>query len=87
MYGEKMVDYRQFMVFDIEDSGDKNRERRVKLLFKSRKAIINWREDLRRIYLWKGAKSSIIFIRFLKELLVYQWGECSRHMEESLVVQ
>ncbi|MFW9866895.1 MAG: hypothetical protein ACFFEN_12440 [Candidatus Thorarchaeota archaeon] len=58
-----MVDYQQFMVFDIEDSGDKNKIKieKVELNYylHPEKTFIIVREDLRRIYLWKGAKSSV----------------------------
>lgn len=58
-----MGEYHEFMVFSIEDSGDKNQinieKEELHFYLHPEKTILIVREDLRRIYLWKGAKSSV----------------------------
>jgi len=58
-----MVEYHEFMVFSIEDSGDKNQinieKEELNFYLHPEKTILIVREELRRIYLWKGAKSSV----------------------------
>ncbi len=58
-----MVEYHEFMVFSIEDSGDKNQinieKEELNFYLHPEKTIIIVREELRRIYLWKGAKSTV----------------------------
>lgn len=58
-----MAEYQEFMVFEIEESGDKNKinieKEELSFYLRTEKTLIIVREDLRRIYLWKGAKSSV----------------------------
>jgi len=58
-----MADYQEFMVFEIEDSGDKNQikieKEELSYYLHPEKTLLIVREDLRKIYLWKGAKSSV----------------------------
>jgi hypothetical protein len=58
-----MEDYQEFMVFEIEESGDRNRvaidKEELGFYLDPEKALIIVREELRRIYLWKGAKSNV----------------------------
>ena len=58
-----MEEYQEFMVFEIEDSGDRNKividKEELGFYLEPEKAIIIVREDIRRIYLWKGAKSNV----------------------------
>ena len=58
-----MEDYQEFMVFEIEESGDRNRvaidKDELSFYLAPEKALIIVREELRRIYLWKGAKSNV----------------------------
>ncbi|MFX1326472.1 MAG: hypothetical protein ACFE8N_16090 [Promethearchaeota archaeon] len=58
-----MEEYQEFMVFEIEDSGDRNKividKEELSFYLEPEKVIIIVREDLRRIYLWKGAKSNV----------------------------
>ncbi|MHA2393905.1 MAG: hypothetical protein ACXAEX_18390 [Promethearchaeota archaeon] len=58
-----MEDYQEFMVFEIEESGDRNRvaidKTELGFYLDPEKALIIVREELRRIYLWKGAKSNV----------------------------
>jgi len=58
-----MAEYQEFMVFEIEDSGDKNKinidKEELSFILHPEKTLTIVREDLRRIYLWKGAKSSV----------------------------
>ncbi|MHA1912804.1 MAG: hypothetical protein ACW990_11760 [Promethearchaeota archaeon] len=58
-----MSEYQEFMVFEIEDSGDKNKIAidisELSYHLHPEKALLIVREDLRRIYSWKGARSSV----------------------------
>lgn len=58
-----MFEYHEFMVFEVEDSGDKNQinieKEELNFYLHPEKALIIVREDLRRIYLWKGARSNV----------------------------
>lgn len=58
-----MFEYHEFMVFEMEDSGDKNQifieKEELNFYLHPEKTLIIVREDLRRIYLWKGAKSTV----------------------------
>ncbi len=58
-----MTEYQEFKLFEIEESGDKNRinidMEELRFYLHTDKTLIIVREDLRRIYLWKGAQSSV----------------------------
>ncbi len=58
-----MFEYHEFMVFEVGDSGDKNQinieKEELNFYLHPEKALIIVREDLRRIYLWKGARSNV----------------------------
>ena len=58
-----MVDYQEFIVYDIEESGEKNQisieKEEIGFYLHPEKTFIIVREELRRIYLWKGAKSPV----------------------------
>jgi hypothetical protein len=58
-----MSEYQEFMVFEIEDSGDKNKiaidKGELNFYLHTEKVLVIVREDIRRIYLWKGAQSSV----------------------------
>ncbi|MHA2472194.1 MAG: hypothetical protein ACXAES_03055 [Promethearchaeota archaeon] len=58
-----MSEYQEFMVFEIEDSGDKNKiaidKGELSYYLHPEKVLLIVREDIRRIYLWKGAQSSV----------------------------
>ena len=58
-----MSEYQEFMVFEIEDSGDKNKiamdKGELGYHLHPEKVLLIVREDIRRIYLWKGARAAV----------------------------
>ena len=59
----EMTEYKEFMVFEIEESGDRNQididQEELSFHLNSEKAFVIVREDVRRIYLWKGARAPV----------------------------
>ncbi|MHA1104831.1 MAG: hypothetical protein ACTSPN_03820 [Promethearchaeota archaeon] len=55
--------YEEFMVYELEDSGDRNKldlkQEELQNSLNAEAVIIIVREDLRRIFIWKGAKSPV----------------------------
>lgn len=56
-------DYKEFMVFEIEENGERNELsidiEELSFYLHPERALLIVREDVRRIYFWKGTKSSI----------------------------
>lgn len=59
----KMTEYESFMVYELDDSGEKKRldieEERLKENLHPEQVLVIIREDLRRIFIWKGPKSPV----------------------------
>jgi len=58
-----MTEYETFMVYELDDSGDKNRvgipEAELQSNLHPEQVLVIVREDLRRIFIWKGPKSPV----------------------------
>jgi len=58
-----MTEYETFMVYELDDSGDKNRigitEEELQSNLHPEQVLVIVREDLRRIFIWKGPKSPV----------------------------
>ncbi len=58
-----MTEYQEFMVFEVEETGETNKinieMEELKFYLHPEKTLIIVREDLRKIYLWKGAKAPV----------------------------
>lgn len=58
-----MTEYETFMVYELDDSGDKNRmgipEGELQSNLHPEQVLVIVREDLRRIFIWKGPKSPV----------------------------
>ena len=58
-----MTEYETFMVYELDDSGDKNRisipEAELQSNLLPEQVLVIIREDLRRIFIWKGPKSPV----------------------------
>ncbi|TET59942.1 MAG: hypothetical protein E3J52_04830 [Promethearchaeota archaeon] len=58
-----MTEYESFMVYELDDSGEKKRldieEERLKENLHPEQVLVIIREDLRRIFIWKGPKSPV----------------------------
>ena len=58
-----MTEYETFMVYELDDSGDKNKismaEEELQSNLHPEQVLVIVHEDLRRIFIWKGPKSPI----------------------------
>lgn len=58
-----MTEYETFMVYELDDSGDKNKvsmaEEELQSNLHPEQVLVIVREDLRRIFIWKGSKSPV----------------------------
>ncbi|MFX0081020.1 MAG: hypothetical protein ACFE94_04630 [Candidatus Hodarchaeota archaeon] len=58
-----MTEYETFMVYELDDSGEKNRigitEEELQSNLHPEQVLVIVREDLRRIFIWKGPKSPV----------------------------
>lgn len=58
-----MTEYETFMVYELDDSGDKNKismaEEELQSILHPEQVLVIVREDLRRIFIWKGPKSPV----------------------------
>ncbi len=58
-----MTEYETFMVYELDDSGDKNKismaEEELQSNLHPEQVLVIVREDLRRIFIWKGPKSPV----------------------------
>ena len=59
-----MTEYETFMVYELDDSGERgklevNDESEIEELLNPEQVFVIVKEELRRIYIWKGAKSPV----------------------------
>jgi hypothetical protein len=77
-----MTEYETFMVYELDDSGEKNKigitEEELQSNLHPEQVLVIVREDLRRIFIWKGPKSPVRK-RFISSRVAQELQEDLRH--------